>query len=159
MPDSAKQLAQRIKDILSQGFPGEFCSEETGGVHYLLFAKKDDKGFDVEVQISDSGITVFTMGLDSYRFDFGEVDERDILGLVDDLLSPHMRIREIHSIFGFPWRWVIEHWDGTGWIEENETGLGLFPIPLLEVSDRNSDKFYTNNVLPGRMAKTDPPPP
>lgn len=70
----------------------------------------------------------------------------DALGLVRDLLSPDMRVRELRAGRS-AYRWFIEAFDGRTWKVEHMTGLLFW-----NYFGRRSEHIYQNAVLPGRLA-------
>lgn len=114
----------------------------------LRFPRVDDFGFDVDVCVGDREIVVQALGAHEH-FDLGNGTPSEVcasvLGLVRDLLSPAMRIREIRS-HGRPFRWFVESLNGPEWQVEAETGLLIF-----NYFGSRSERVYQNRQLPGRM--------
>lgn len=95
---------------------------------------------------------LFTRGVhvhfdEHYDPEFYDTEELvdEALGMARDLLSPDMRIRELRA-GNKPYRWFMEHSDGTRWHAVHVTGL-LFWNYL----GRRSEHIYQNHTLPGRM--------
>ena len=113
----------------------------------VRFPRVDDFGFDVEVSVGDREIVVHALGAHEH-FELGNGTPSEVcasvLGLVRDLLSPDMRIREIRSR-GRPFRWFVESRNGPAWQVEAETGLLVF-----NYLGKRSERVYQNRQLPGR---------
>lgn len=114
----------------------------------LRIPKTSENGFDVNVDVSTHDITVFTEGAHRH-FDFahGQNEEdlvREVLGLVRDLLSPHMRLR-ILLAGKQSYRWHMEVYQNDKWQTEETTGLLLW-----NYFGRRSEKILQNELLPGR---------
>ena len=115
----------------------------------LLFPKQQPGGFDVLVSAHEEQLTVSTEGA-HVHFDRADQEPEqiveDALGLVRDLLSPDMRVRELHA-GRTPYRWFIEAFDGETWRVEHVTGLLFW-----NYFGHRSEQIYQNDVLPGRLA-------
>jgi hypothetical protein len=103
------------------------CDWSTDGSR-LRFPRQDDSGFDVEVHATEHEIVVQAIGVHEH-FEIAassgpEVCVR-VLGLVRDLLSPDMRIREVRA-GDKPVRWFMESFSDGRWSPEAETGLLFF---------------------------------
>ena len=68
-----------------------------------------------------------------------------VLGLVRDLLSPQMRVRELRSN-NRPYRWYIEVWNGEQWLAEEEYGYFFW-----NYFGRKAERHYQNHVLKSRL--------
>ena len=114
----------------------------------LRFPCVDDSGFDVEVCVGAREIVVHALGAHEHFELQGSTPSEvcaSVLGLVRDLLSPDMRIREMRSR-GRAFRWFVESRNGPEWLVETETGLLFF-----NYFGRRSERVYQNRQLPGRM--------
>jgi hypothetical protein len=91
-----------------------------------VFPKKDESGFDVEVDAHPEGLVLFA----------GEVHVR-----FDEHYDPGT-----HDTVNL-YRWVIERSDVARWRGEQETGF-------LDRSclGRSTERVYQNRALPGRLA-------
>ena len=112
----------------------------------LTFPRTSTQGFDVVLSASAIGLILYA---GSMHVPFDDLDcpgesVREALALTRDLLSPAMRLRELR-IFGFSYRWYLEHNDGTKWEIEHEMGL-LFWAPRFLASQT----IYRNSQLPSR---------
>ena len=105
-------------------------------------------GFDVELEASADGLELRCGRMHTPLDDASDpaVSICDALGLVRDLLSPAMRLREICAS-GNPYRWCLEATTERGWRVEYRTGL-LFWNFL----GRRSERIYRNDHLPAREA-------
>lgn len=123
--------------------------QERGAV-ILRFPPTDEQGFQVAIEARDGSITV-VMGRSHHPFDVAEGTlERtvgEVLGLTRDLLSPDMRLREMCA-GGYPYKWIVETYDGTTWRAEFEAGLLLF-----NYFGRRSERLFQNRLLRGRLAR------
>jgi hypothetical protein len=77
--------------------------------------------------------------------EFSTVEE--MFAYLRDMLSPDMRVREVHSRFGS--RGCLEYFDGTEWLTEIVEGGFFLPWGKRRV------KTFSNSVLPGRISKPD----
>jgi hypothetical protein len=115
----------------------------------LRFPRRDESGFDVEVLVDEQGVVVHALGAHEH-FAAGATPAAEIcgraLGLVRDLLSPDMRIRETRA-GAKPVRWTVESRAGQVWRPEGTTGLLFF-----NYFGRRSERVYQNHQLPGRMS-------
>ena len=122
----------------------EWRSEPTRAV--LYFPATIPEGFDVSLVASD-----YDIELDAGRFHSPFDDNPDpedfirhALGLVRDLLSPRMRLREL--VAGqTPYRWYLESRRGDVWVVEEEMGLLLWPY-----WSPRSERIFVNYSLPAR---------
>ena len=150
---SVEQIAAVLRQEASSALAGhpdlrhEWSDE--GTVVTLRFPPADAHGFEVAVQAREGCLYVL-MGRTHQPFD---VDVRSprvavlaALGLIRDLLSPNMRLRELRS-GGRPYRWFVESQDGTAWRLEAETGLLFF-----NYFGARSEHVFQNRQLPSRAA-------
>ncbi len=112
----------------------------------LEFPKKDGEGFEVSVVASDAEVTVCYQGGHEH-FGEGSFEEivRDALGLVRDLLTTGMRVRELWA-GNRPYRWYLETHEGGTWRTESVTGLLIW-----NYFGHRSERIYQNRSLPGRL--------
>ena len=114
----------------------------------LEIPKQNDKGFDILVNVSLHEIRVFAKGIDFVHFSIVDNFEEaviDLLGLIRDLLSPHMRIRELRA-GNSAYRWYMESFRNRKWIVEQTTGLLFWNF-----FGKRSEKIYQNSTLEGRL--------
>jgi len=113
----------------------------------LVFPSSRDGGFEITIQPEASGVVVFTdVGLHIHLDASPDEAVQDALGLVRDLLSPDMRIRELRA-GGRGYRWLLERRESNGWLCEAKTGLFLW-----NYFGRRGERVYQNQQLPGRLA-------
>jgi len=115
----------------------------------LLIPKTNEDGFDVTVEASLDGIVVFAAGAHEH-FDIPESTHQErivaALGLVRNLLSPHMRIRELRAGKS-AYRWHLEALHNNEWQTEGFTGLLFW-----NYFAKRSERILQNTTLPGRLA-------
>jgi len=140
-----EEFRRRAEEALA-GHP-DLRHEWTPDMSGVRFPRVDDFGFDVEVSVGDREIVVHALGAHEH-FEVGNGTPSEVcasvLGLVRDLLSPDMRIREIRSR-GKPFRWFVESRNGPAWQVEAETGLLFF-----NYFGRRTERVCQNRQLPGR---------
>lgn len=101
-------------------------------------------GFSIELAVSNSGVELTT---DRGFHEYFEIEEdinaffKQILGLTRDLLSPQVRLRELRSN-DQPYRWRLEAWDGSNWVQEFEMGLLIYNF-----FGRKSQQVFQNHIL------------
>jgi hypothetical protein len=122
----------------------EWRNEPTRAV--LYFPATTPQGFDVALAASDTDIELEAGGFHSPFDDNPDPEDfiRHALGLVRDLLSPKMRLRELLA-GQIPYRWYLESRHGDAWVVEEEMGLLLWPY-----WSRRSERIFVNNTLPPR---------
>jgi hypothetical protein len=117
----------------------------------LRIPASSPNGFDIRLEVSAHTVT---LGWGRWHTPF-ELDAEietfveNLFGLLRDMLSPDMRIRELWT-WPFPYRGFLESFDGTRWSVEQETGLILW-----NYLGKRSVRIYSNSVLPGRMSMAD----
>ncbi len=116
---------------------------EAGDV--LAFPAQSHDGFEVRIVPAGRELIVFTQGYHEHLSGKPSTIVEQALGLVRDLLSPDMRIRERRA-GGSPYRWVLERRAATGWEREASTGLLFW-----NWFGRRSERIYQNHQLPGRL--------
>ena len=113
----------------------------------LSFPKSNDDGFDICMQVSNNRIVISTDKLVDYlhnfKDDYKEVFE-NYLGVVRDLLSPNMRIKEFLSN-NSSYKWQIQYLENGEWITENNAALIFW-----NYFGKRSYKYYTNYHLEPR---------
>ena len=110
-----------------------------------MYPALDASGFDVTVRVEGRSVLVETdTGWHDHRDDASPEQLGSVTGLVRDLLSPAMRIRELRAS-DRPYRWHLEHFDGQGWRRESTMGLMLW-----NVFGSRSERIYANRHLPSR---------
>ena len=128
-------------------FSGQAADHETAVLNHKDPGNLYDAGFNINVQVFPSEIVVSMQGAhEHFPLEHGPEDlVRSVLGLVRDLLSPAMRVRE-QCAGGEPFRWHVEMLqdDGT-WQVETTTGLFFW-----NYFGKRSERIYQNHVLPDR---------
>jgi hypothetical protein len=105
-----------------------------------------DSGFPITVEVYPDEIMVIASGAHTNLHLDGNPDElaAHALGLVRDLLSPAMRIRE-RLAGGEPYKWAFESFRDGEWITAE--WIGLFFYNYL---GKKTEKIYQNSILPAR---------
>ncbi|MBI3878518.1 MAG: hypothetical protein HY301_00435 [Verrucomicrobia bacterium] len=115
----------------------------------LSIPKIDEDGFDVTIEVSPDGVVVFGEGAHQH-FDTPESTHPEkiiaALGLVRDLLSPHMRVGELRAGKS-AFRWFMESLHENEWQAESSTGLLFW-----NYFARRSERVLQNKTLPGRLS-------
>ena len=108
---------------------------------------KGDAGFDITAHIDSGEITLWSEGWhEHYTCTEPKADfVAQLLGLIRDMLSPSMRIRETLSN-GVPYKWSLENFEDGTWVVENTCGLFFW-----NWFGEKAEKFYRNEVLPSRV--------
>lgn len=120
--------------------------DEAGRSCTLTIPKRDSDGFDISVEATAREITVRAEGWHTH-VDFFEDAENVVLysmGLVRDLLSPHMRLRLLCS-GGRPYRYRAEVLADGRWKRHSATGSALW-----NYAGKRSERILQNRVLYGR---------
>src|SRR5262245_26808295 len=95
--------------------------EEDNRSRSLVFPASEATGFDVRASVSEQEIVVFAKGahrhFDSSAGSDAEAVASQALGLIRDLLSPGMRVREF-SAGRSAYRWAMEIATPNGWKTE-----------------------------------------
>ena len=115
----------------------------------LSFPASSPNGFSVHLVATDADITV-NAGRMHVPFDGSEPPSALVgqaLALARDLLSPRMRLRE-RRFLGRPYRWYLEHKQGSAWVPEHEMGLLMWAPAMLATTT-----IYQNNQLPARSGR------
>lgn len=90
----------------------------------LSIPRASADGFDVRCDVESDAVTLY-WGNWHARFEPTEGADRlveELFGLIRDMLSPDMRIRELRAA-GSPYRGYLESFDGTRWSAEHAMGL------------------------------------
>jgi hypothetical protein len=113
---------------------------------WLVFPPASPDGFEVSIDPEPHGVIVFTgVGVHVHVDGSPEEAVRDAIGLVRDLLSSDMRVRELRS-GGQGYRWILERREASGWIGEAQTSLLFW-----NYFGQRSERIYQNSQLPGRL--------
>ena len=117
-----------------------------GDALVLRIPKIAPDGFDVELEANVEGLELRCGDMHTPLAVGSEPDGavRDALGMIRDLLSPGMRLREQWA-GGSPYRWSLEALGNGGWQCEYE--MALFVWNFL---GRRSECIYKNGHLPVR---------
>jgi len=116
--------------------------------HCILdIPRQSETGFNITVEAFPYEIIVSADGPRHHFDDVKNIETtvENVLGLVRDLLSPAMRIREIVSN-GRPYKWHLESQQHGQWIIEDTTGL----FSIFALLGGKSERIYQNNELPSR---------
>ncbi|QIF00950.1 hypothetical protein [Roseimicrobium sp. ORNL1] len=113
----------------------------------LEIAGKGDAGFDIMIQIDTDEITFRGEGWHGHCLSEDPKTEfvASMLGLLRDLLSPSMRIRERLSN-ETPYKWTLENFEDGKWVSENTSGVFFW-----NRFGKKTEKVYSNEVLPARV--------
>lgn len=134
-------------DLILVNNPALGHSWQTNGE--LVFPPKGPDGFEVRLKPDSHGVIVLTdVGFHEHFEGSPEQAVESALGLVRDLLSPDMRVREQRAN-GSGYRWILERRDGQDWKSESRTGLLLW-----NYLGRRGERIYQNRHLPGRLGGT-----
>jgi hypothetical protein len=142
-------VLRQARDILARHPDLAHRWNEHGSNHELTFPALDPTGFDVIVSIEENGTTLFARGAHRHVQPIEGQDVESLasetLGLVRDLLSPDMRIREFCAS-GSAYRWQMEACTADGWKAVEVTALIFW-----NYFGRRLEKIYQNHILPGRL--------
>lgn len=117
--------------------------------HALLEIQgKGEAGFDITAHIWPSEIMLWGEGWHDHYAAEEPLHEfvAGMLGLLRDMLSPSMRIREKLSN-GTPYRWHLENFEDGVWVSESMCSLFFW-----NWFGTRTEKIYSNHVLPIREA-------
>jgi hypothetical protein len=120
----------------------------------LSIPARSPNGFDIRCEIDRNAVTLY-WGNWHTRFEpIAGIDKliEDLFGLLRDMLSPDMRVRELCASSS-PYRGFLESYDGTLWSTEHVMGLIFW-----NYFGKRSVRTYSNSILPGRMSKPNPSP-
>lgn len=117
-----------------------------GDALVLRIPKIAPDGFDVELEANAGGLELRCGDMHTPLACGSDPDEamRDVLGLLRDLLSPGMRLREQWA-GGRAYRWSLEVLGNGGWQREYEMALLVWNF-----LGRRSERIYQNRHLPVR---------
>jgi hypothetical protein len=115
----------------------------------IKFPAQSPDGFDVRIMISKRGVQIHSgklvhADIDHTRSPQGAIEAA--FGMVRDLLSPDMRLRERYAGKRAVWA-AAERFDGTTWHRAYDTGLLLF-----NYFRKRRELIYVNHQLPGRLS-------
>jgi len=118
----------------------------------ITFLKKDKDGFDITVQEEDEELILFTETAYHDHFTYNMFDNKEevfdyVFGLVRDLLSNNMRIREIQKNH-MPIKVYLEYSKNGEW--EEESSIGILSLVSFNPFAQKKEIIYTNNILPKR---------
>ena len=147
-PMLCKTFVLRAKEVLAlhPDLKHSWSIDEDEDHCILDFPEACDQGFAITVEVSPAEIVVFGKGFHQHfaREDSATKPIEQALGLVRDLLSKRMRIRECLSS-GLPYRWHVESMRDGKWIEEASTGMLFW-----NYFGERSQRIYQNDSLNAR---------
>jgi hypothetical protein len=145
MAESILTLREIIAKSISTDPTLPHSVEDSGGAIRLSFPKQSETGFDIELHVSAGEICIET-STGWHKRDESEDAAAVIetMGLVRDLLTTNMRIRELRA-GGRGYRWFVEAREGDAWVPESSVGLLIF-----NYCGRRSEACYQNDTLPPR---------
>ena len=112
----------------------------------LSIPARSENGFDIRFEIDLNAVTLY-WGNWHTRFESTDRLVEDLFGLLRDMLSPDMRVRELCANSN-PYRGFLESYDGSRWSTEYEMGLIFW-----NYFGKRSVRTYSNTILPGRLSK------
>jgi hypothetical protein len=126
------------------GLKHEWLSNENSLVLRVPAISAD--GFDIELEANTDGLQLRCGGMHTPLVDGPDpaTAVRDALGLLRDLLSPAMQLRDMRA-GGGAYRWFLEAASGAGWRVEYETGVLAWNF-----FGRRTQRVYCNRHLPAR---------
>ena len=112
----------------------------------LNIPKKNDRGFDITVEVCADEINLFCEGFHDHYSIEGTPDDfaNYFVGFLYNLLSPVMRISEVCS-GGVPYKWILESRQQGEWISDSITGLIFY-----NYFGKRSKRIYQNESLKER---------
>jgi len=118
----------------------------------ITFLKKDNNGFDITVEEEYEELILFTETAYHDHFQYDMFDNKEetfdyIFGLIRDLLSNNMRIREIQKN-NVPTKVYLEYNKDGKW--EEESSIGILSWVILNPFAQKKEIIYTNNILQKR---------
>jgi hypothetical protein len=147
-PTVWRSFVRQAKEALSQHpqIRHEWSIDEDEGRCTLEIPEEYDGGFPITVEVSSAEIMVIAGGAHRHLWRAGSPDElaAHALGLVRDLLSPGMRIRE-RLAAGRPYRWEIEIHTRGRWATMERVGLIFW-----NYFGKRTERTYQNRTLPAR---------
>jgi hypothetical protein len=148
----ADAVVRQAREILARYPALAHRWEQHGNSQDLIFPASEPTGFDVTVSITPHGVIVIARGAHRH---FESIQRQDVesaaaeaLGMVRDLLSPDMRVREFCAA-GSPYRWTLEINASDGWKATESTGLIFW-----NYFGRRSQQVFQNQTLPGRLSRS-----
>ncbi len=145
--DLPTQFEERAREILSAYPYLRHTWKTERGNRVLVFPPVADEGFEVWVEVS-ADVLIVGAGEAHHHFEYDKLHRTAAidaaLGLVRDLLSPAMRLREV-VVGAVPIRTLIEAAFRDGWKVEEETGRLLF-----NYLGRRTERIRQNRSLPPR---------
>jgi hypothetical protein len=151
MKDRVDEFASILRRQAAKALAGHPDLRHTwmdqGSVVTLSFPPADESGFEVALQVGN-GYAYVLMGQSHHDFDLEDESPDSViaraLGLIRDLLSPMMRLRELRS-GGQPYRWFVEADVNGRWVPETEHGLLFY-----NYFGKRTEHFFQNRQLPPR---------
>ena len=117
----------------------------------IIFKKNTVEGFDITVSSDKKFIYMFTDRGYHKQFEIiYPLSETltNVMGIVRDLLSKNMRIRE-YLTNKKPYKWTLEYFEDNQWKAEGSTTLIFW-----NYFGKKSEQVYFNDILPAREFKT-----
>lgn len=114
----------------------------------LTIPTSSPSGFEIRSEVEKDQITVH-WGNWHTPFEL-EIDPdqlvQDVFGLVRDMLSSDMRLRELVA-GSSPYRGYLESFDGTSWTVEQEMGMAFW-----NYFAKRTERIFTNTALAPRIS-------
>lgn len=153
-PALCRRFVREARALLSQ-FPQieHDWSIDADEDHCILDILPDaEGGFPITVEVYPDEITIRAGGAHTTLSRDGATDELvdDSLGLLRDLLSPAMRIRECLA-GGAPYRWAFEVFQDGRWMTEESVGLFFY-----NYFGTKTERTFQNQILPARQNPVEP---
>jgi hypothetical protein len=118
--------------------------ETTAGTRFE-YPKLNENGFSVSIIVGDKSVDIETdCGWHTHYHEPSDDERAGLTGLVRDMLSNSMRIRELRA-GGGPYRWHLEVLDRTNWIADGTIGLLFW-----NYFGSRTEAIYQNEHLPPR---------
>ena len=147
-PALCRSFVRQAKEALSHSpqVKHEWSIDNDEDHCILIISEECDSGFSIKVEVHPDEIMVFAGGAHTNLHLDGNPDDlaARALGLVRDLLSPVMRIRE-RLAGGKPYKWAFELWQDGQWVTEEWAALFFF-----NYFGKRTEKLYQNRILPAR---------
>ena len=147
-PMLCRSFVRQAKEVLSH-YPQikhQWSIDDDEDHCILDIPEESDSGFPITVEVNPDEIMVIASGAHTQLFLEDNPDElaAHALGLVRDLLSPAMRIRE-RLAGGEAYKWAFESYLDGKWLTEEWVGLFFW-----NYFGKRSEKIYQNKILPPR---------
>jgi hypothetical protein len=116
----------------------------------IIFKKNSPNGFDIILSYDKNFIYLNTnTGFHYYPNIINDFEQTliEVMGLVRDLLSNNMRLKEFLSN-NTPYKWSLQCYDDGEWKDEAYTKLIFW-----NYLGKKSERIYSNNILPARELK------